>query len=153
MKGGIAWGKLVVLDTGVLVHLSRAGDGVGEWIDATYALSSRSHKPLLPTVVEAEVLAIARYHNWGERRLRQLDRMLGELVRVEMDRRAILESYADLYCVARREGQAIHDPNQNDLWVAATVHATDAVLLTMDSDFGFLHPEHIEVVQIPSQPT
>jgi len=147
----IAWGTLVMLDTGVLVHLAREGDAIGEWVESTYHLSGRGEKVLLATAVEAEIMAIARYGNWGHRRLRELNRMLEELVRVEMDRPAVIEAYAMLYCVARREGQAIHDPNQNDLWIAATAHATGAVLLTQDGDFGFLHPKYIQVECIPTR--
>ncbi|MGD9494887.1 MAG: type II toxin-antitoxin system VapC family toxin [Armatimonadota bacterium] len=152
MSGGLLPGDLALLDTGVLVHLLRPSDPIAQWIESSCALSTRSETPLLATVVEAEVLAIARYNKWGERRLQQLRKLLDELVRVEMDRPQIIDAYAELYCVARSQGQAIHDPNQNDLWIAATARATDSVLLTQDPDFDFLHPAYIRIVKVPLAP-
>lgn len=149
MSGGLRPGDLVLLDTGVLVHLLRPHDPISRWIEATYGLAARAERPLLATVVEAEVLSIARYAGWGDQRIQQLRHALDQLVRVEMDRPPIVEAYAELYCVARRQGRAIHDPNQNDLWIAATARATESVLLTHDADFDFLHPAHIRLERVP----
>jgi len=151
VSGALARGELLLLDTNVLVHWARR-DAIGRWLEAEYRLRSRTERPLLSTVVEAEVRAIAAHAGWGERRLRQLAAVLDEMVRIEIDRPAIIDAYAALYCVAHSQGRAIWQKNQNDLWLAATAHATGAVLVTQDADFDFLHPEHITVESIPQTP-
>jgi len=151
VSGGLARGELLLLDTNVFVHWARRDD-IGVWLDEYYGLAGRAERPLLSTVVEAKVRAIARHANWGERRLRQLAAVFDEMVRVEVDRPPVIEAYAMLYCVARLRGRSIWQKNQNDLWLAATAHATDAVLMTQDADFEFLHPEHIRVERVPQVP-
>ncbi len=151
MSGGLARGELLLLDTNVLVHWARRDD-IGVWLNEQYGLADRAERPLLSTVVEAEVRAIARYANWGQRRMRELAAVFDEMVRVEVDRPPVLEAYAMLYCVAHLEGRALWQKNQNDLWLAATAYATDAILVTQDADFDFLHPEHIRVERVPQTP-
>jgi hypothetical protein len=56
--GGIH--RLVLLDTNILVHIARC-DPVGLWVVENYGLSQRSERPLISTVVEAEIRALAAY--------------------------------------------------------------------------------------------
>lgn len=139
---------LLLLDTNILVQVVRGND-IGVWTEHEYRLTQRSERPLLSTVVEAETRALAVRLNWGEAKLEHLGQLLSEFVRVEIDRPPIIDSYVELYCVAHESGHAIWQKNQNDLWLAATAHATGATLLTMDRDFHFLHPEHIRVEIVP----
>jgi tRNA(fMet)-specific endonuclease VapC len=132
-------GRLVLLDTSVVVHLAR-NDGTGRRIEKDFALTSRVERPLISTVAEGEVLGLARYRNWGQEKVARLQRLLAELVRVEAGMREIVDLYAELYAEGRRNGQSC---GQNDLWIAATAKATDAVLLTSDKDFDWLHNKHI----------
>jgi len=142
--------ELLLLDTNVLIHLARA-DEVGKWVAENYRLEERAERPLLCTVVEAEIRALASYRKWGARKLEELGKLLDECVRVEVDRPAVIDSYVELYSFARSTGRAIWQKNQNDLWLAATARATDAILLTQDADFDFLHPEQIQVELVPSE--
>ncbi len=141
---------LLLLDTNVLIHLARA-DGLGKWVDENYRLKERVERPLLSTVVEAEVRALGAYRGWGARKLRRLTKLLDELVRVEIDRPSVIDSYVELYSFARSSGRASWQKNQNDLWLAATARATGAVLLTQDDDFDFLHPGQIQVERVPTE--
>ncbi len=148
--GGIR--KLVLLDTNVLIHIARV-DSVGTWVVENYSLTERAERPLISTVVEAEVRALAAYQNWGQRKLDRISDIIEECVRVEIDRPPVINAYVELYCVARSRGQANWQKNQNDLWLAATARATDSVLVTQDHDFDFLHPEYLQVGCVPLNPS
>lgn len=132
-------GRLVVLDTSVLVHLAR-NDKTGREIERDFSLTRRPERPLISTVVEGELFGLARYWNWGEEKVARLGELLAELVRVEAGLREIVDNYAELYAEGRRMGQGC---GENDLWIAATAKATGAILLTCDKDFDWLHDRHI----------
>ena len=73
---------LALLDTNVLIHLVR-NDATGQEVEEEYSLATRPERPLLSTVVEAEVKVFAAINEWGDRKLARLDEILAELVRVE----------------------------------------------------------------------
>lgn len=41
--------------------------------------------------------------------------------------------------------------NQNDMWIAATAHAIEAVLVSTDRDFEHLHDAWIDFVYVDQQ--
>ena len=55
----------------------------------------------------------------------------------------VIKMYVELYVAARKRGRMM---SQNDLWIAATAKATDAVLLTVDKDFQWIPQEFLRVV-------
>ena len=96
-------------------------------------------------------LLTARFAGWrllelGAAKLKRLDEILGELVRVDAGHPDIVQGYADLYFADQQGG---HNTGESDLWIAATAKVTGAVLLTADSDFGWLHPGLIRVELVP----
>ena len=135
---------LVLLDTNVLVHLARQ-DATGAWIENRFALAARVDRPLISTIAEGEILGFARQRNWGPEKTTQLERLLGEVVRVDAGLSQVVDAYADLTVLDVHGG---HNTKDNDLWIAATAKATGAVLLTCDHDFDWLNPETITVVWI-----
>ncbi len=142
-------GQLVLLDTDVLIHLAR-NDSDGKALEARYKLSSRTERPLYSTITEGELRAFAKYRNWGPEKLHRLDSILSQLVRTEASLPQVVEAYADLYAAARRGGHP--HQKQNDLWIAATAKAADAVVLTADRDFEWMHPEFVRVIRVlPTQ--
>ncbi len=141
-------GDLALLDTNVLIHLVR-NDATGQVIEEKYSLAARQERPLLSTVVEAEVKVFAAIGGWGDRKLARLDEILAELVRVEAGLPQVVEAYIEIAPVAQRQGQSIATQNQNDLWIAATARAAGAVLYTCDKDFQFLDPDFVRVCYIP----
>ena len=90
--------ELALPDTSVVIHLLRM-DGTGKAIEAAYSLTSRREHPLLSTIVEAEVFAIARYDHerWPARRVDELRRLLRAFVRVDVTYPNIVEAYIELY--------------------------------------------------------
>ena len=136
--------ELCVVDTCVLVHLIRQ-NATGQMIEEQYGLSGRTEKPLLSSIVEGELRALARVWGWGDRKVGALELLLDELVRVDAGLPEVVHQYARLYAECRRAGAL---PGENDLWLAATTRAVGGVLYTCDSDFLWFHPDHIHVCHI-----
>jgi len=140
--------RLAVLDTGVLVHYCRQ-DATSRAIEEQFGILDRGpERHILSSIVEGEILALARHLGWGEDRVKRLQVVLGRLVRIDAGKRAVVDAYVELYCICRRNGQAL---GQNDLWIAATALAAGAELYTCDDDFSFLNPDPITVHYIPEQ--
>jgi predicted nucleic acid-binding protein len=76
----------------------------------------------------------------------RLDEILAELVRVNAGEPEIVRAYAELYFEDRKDG---HNTGDNDLWIAATAKAANAVLLTFDGDCEWMSPNLVHVVRVP----
>ena len=133
----IAPGRLILLDTSVLVHLAR-DDAIGKDIERKYSLTQRPERPLISSITEGEIFALALLWNWRAKKKEILQRLLSELVHVDAGHRDIIRNYADLYYLCKTTGKPC---GENDLWIAATAKATNAVLITCDRDFDPLHGE------------
>jgi tRNA(fMet)-specific endonuclease VapC len=130
----------VLLDTNILVHLARGG-AAAQRLESAYALGSRRTAPFVSAVTVGELLSFARRNAWGEGKREALERLIAQLVVVDIGRRAILHAYAEIDAALTRAGTRMGQ--QNDLWIAATAAATGAVVLTTDRDFDVLHPDHV----------
>lgn len=133
--------RLVLLDTNVLLHLVR-NKAAGKWIERTYELRARPERPLISIVSVGEMLRLGLRagRNWGAARHELLQRLMQELVVVDVEEPGILPLYGRIGAYLDDTGQPIP---QNDVWIAATAAAKDAVVLTTDSDFDRLHPEYV----------
>lgn len=139
---------LIALDTNTLVHWVRQ-DRTGQHLLQQYALDQRTDRPLVSTIVEGEIRGLAMIWKWGAKKLKTLDEILSELVRVDAGLHDIVLAYAELYADDQKGG---HGTGENDLWIAATAKATGAVLLTCDTDFRWLSPKHLRVEIVPPIP-
>lgn len=139
-------GKLIVLDTNVLVDLVRNNER-GQRLNRRFKLTERTERPLFSTVTEGEILGLARLPRWrwGERKLGQLRELLDQLVRVDAGLPEVVTAYAELYAEAHATG---NPTGENDLWIAATAKASGAVLLTCDRDFDWMKPPLVQVVRV-----
>jgi tRNA(fMet)-specific endonuclease VapC len=140
MSSGLPHNQLIILDTNVLLHLAR-GNGTGQAINAKYVLSARPEKPILSTVVEGELRGFAAWRGWGIDRLSKLDGLLNELVRLPSSEPEVVSAYAELFAHQLRKGLKI---GENDLWIAASARAVDAIVLTCDTDFKKLDPQMVK---------
>jgi hypothetical protein len=96
--------------------------------------SSKAKSSVLPTTGSGETKKIQR-----------LRLLLKNLVRVEAGLPEVVECYARLSALARSQGKTM---GQNDLWIAATAQAVNALLLTSDQDFLWLSPEYIQLILV-----
>lgn len=126
---------LVLLDTSLLIHLLRATD-LGARAEREHALRARNERPLISIVTVGECLAFASKRDWGAAKVTKLRELLAQLVIVDIHSNEILDQYATLDAFCESRGRTL---GKNDLWIAATAVATDALLLTSDKDFDPLH--------------
>lgn len=134
-------GALISLDTNVLVHWIRQNP-IGQFLRDEYALEQRIDRPIYSTVVEGELRGLARSWRWGARKMEMLDDILAELVRADAGHPGIVEAYAELYAADKAGGRKT---GENDLWIAATSKAANAVLLTCDQDCLWMSPTLLRV--------
>ena len=83
--------------------------------------------------------------NWGQGKTDALRDLLGNIVVIQLGARGIIESYATVGTYMEGIGRQM---KQNDQWIAATAAATNAILLTTDTDFDELHPDYLERIYI-----
>lgn len=138
---------LITIDTSAVVHWVRQ-DATGQHLLAKYALDRRAERPFLSSVVEGEIYGLAKCWKWGATRMKRLDELLAELVRVDAGHPDIVRAYADLYFEDQTGG---HNTGENDLWIAATAKATGSVLLTCDGGFAWLSPRFLNVEIVPQK--
>lgn len=136
-----------ILDTGMLLGLTRGAQWAKRAFDRL-----RLHDPettvFTSVICHGEMLALAEKCGWGEPKRRELDSVLNRLPRLDVSKRDILKAYAMVD--AWTHGKPVAAPEdappprparsmtQNDLWIAATAHASRAVLVTTDRDFDHL---------------
>ena len=126
---------LYLLDTSILLALIR-GKSLGEHIDKAYNLRTSNFKPLISIVTHGEIKVLAKKYEWGKEKSEKLQLMLDNLNTIDIDF-SIVSDYVELDYYSRKCKPAVR-MGKNDLWIAATAKATDAILLTTDKDFNHL---------------
>ena len=140
----------VLLDTNILLGLARKAP----WAERAYQefdLGNREVVSFTSIVCKGEILAIAEKHGWAQTKRSRLEQILDQFPTVSIDEPPIVYAYALIDAWTR--GAAVDSPSaapplkparpmgKNDLWIAATAHATGAALLSTDKDF-----EHVDGV-------
>lgn len=120
-----------LLDTGVLIIYAR-GKAAAEEMETHFHFIHAPFKPIVSAVTIGEVYAFAQWHEWGPTNLARLERLLLNLVVLDISNPEIVRSYAAIYAACRSNGWTLGD---NDRWIAATAQVTSATLLTTDKDF------------------
>lgn len=73
-----------LLDTNILVHLIR-GKTVGQTIDAHFGLRGSLNRGIISVVTVGEMYSLARNWAWGPNKTTELQRLLGQLVWVDIN--------------------------------------------------------------------
>ena len=136
----MADGGLYLLDTDILFALIRGKD-LGRYIAQTYRLAEVLKRPLISIVSHGEAMAMAERNGWGEKKRGSLKSVLDSMVTMDLNDPAILQGYVavDQANLKFRGGARVL--SNNDMWIAATARAAEAVLLTTDKDFLHLNPD------------
>ena len=109
-------------------------------------------------ICKGEMLALAEKNGWGHKKRTHLEQVLNGVPTLDINRRTILDAYAriDAWTHGRPvASQSIAPPpkpavpmKQNDIWIAATAHASGATLLSTDTDFQHLDGIWFEFIYI-----
>ena len=139
--------KRVLLDTGMLLGLMRQASWALK-ADGDLDLSGPKTLAFTSAVCRGELLALAEKRGWGAGRREQMESVLDRFPTIGIDRPSILSAYALID--AWTHGKMVDSPGgapppkpaasmkQNDLWIAATAHASQAILVSIDKDFNHL---------------
>jgi len=136
--------SVYLLDTNILVHLIR-GKAVGLAIASNFGLRAGLSRCVISVVTVGEMYALARKWAWGSQKVADLQKLLGQVVWVDINHPDILETYGGIEDANGKTGIVM---GKNDVWIAATTRVTKATLLTTDGDFDHLHPTHLTRVRI-----
>ncbi|MGB8479313.1 MAG: type II toxin-antitoxin system VapC family toxin [Acidobacteriaceae bacterium] len=141
---------LYLLDTNILLALIR-GKELGKYITHTYKLAEVLRRPLISIVAYGELMAMAERQNWVEKRRNSLNSMLDSMVTLDLNDPAILEGYVAVDQANMKVQKGARVLSNNDMWIAATTRAANAVLLTTDQDFLHLNPRVCAVEYVDPQ--
>lgn len=146
--------KIFVLDTNILIHYLKNTSLVK---DVQHYLNQyKNYITIISVVTKAELQAIALLKNWGNNRLKALSELLSSIayLDIEYGNEELLNAYASIHAFSQGKtsapngqmlGTSSRNMGKNDLWIAATAHALNAILLTTDGDFDHLHNLYFEV--------
>lgn len=147
--------NLLVFDTNILLHLVRGKQTALTIND--YLQQQKDIQTIISVVSLAEAESVVKQvGNWGNEKIKRLHQLFQQLtiVDIESGNNDLLESYVCIDAFSQGKtpapnGQMLNNSSRNmgknDLWIAATAYALDAILLTTDNDFDHLHNIFFEV--------
>lgn len=138
---------LFLLDTGLILGFVRETSWAIR-VREEYDLGGPETMVVTSVICQGELLALAEKRGWGEAKRIKLARTMNRVPTLDISKQPILNAYAliDAWTHGRSVASPRNTPppkparsmGKNDLWIAATAHASDAVLLTTDTDFDHL---------------
>ena len=146
--------KNLLLDTNILIHLNRGKEVAKKVREFVSTLSEPQVFISVVNIAEAESLVM----QWKmpEEAVKRLRENMNKFVCIDIEQNnpELFDAYVKIDCYSKRkiegpDGNLL--PNgaigmkKNDLWIAATAHALDAVLLTSDGDFDHLDNLYFEL--------
>ncbi len=111
------------------------------YLQATYPLDTLSIVPIISIVSAAELRVLALQNDWGAYKVRMMESLLAYLLVVPIPYKTSVDAYVEIDDHSRRLGVKM---GKNDLWIAATAHAENAVILTTDKDFAHLPQSFVQ---------
>ena len=138
---------LYLLDTSILLHFAR-GRELGRYIRSTFELDSLVFRPLVSIVRHGEIWVLADRNRWDAEKRAECERILQDVITEELGDQNILDAYVELSRVAMEYPGGARKLGDNDMWVAATAKAAQAILLTTDRDFLIFHPDYFTITYI-----
>jgi len=141
------------LDTSILLFYVRDGD-TRQFIEENYAPFDNGNESIISIVSVGEIMVLADVNNWGDRKLKLIQRLIDKLIIVELRYEDIIDKYIEIEKFNRnihpsRKKVGSHiKMGKNDIWIAATAMATDSKLLTSDKGFKHLDGDLFEVIII-----
>jgi tRNA(fMet)-specific endonuclease VapC len=134
--------KRYVLYTSTLLHYIR-GKTQFENIESDLGLLQNDVIPILSSVTIGEIEAFLQRQNWGESRIKRMKTLLSRMFIVDINAKdeKLMQAYATLWNYSKNAlpgkplGKSI-GIGQNDVWIAATALAANAVLVSTDNDFS-----------------
>ena len=150
-----------LLDTGVLLGFLRETDWADR-IQEEFNLDNKATLVFTSVICVGELLALSEKLGWGENRKSRLAEVLAEYSLLDINNQGTLRAYALIDAWTR--GHEVDAPGlvpppkpavtmaQNDLWIAATAHESQSILLSTDKDFAHLQDTWIKFHYVDQRP-
>lgn len=146
--------KNIVLDTNILIHIVR-GKNIAQQV-STYVKTIPDHQLFISVVSIAEAESLVVQRKWAKPKVESLKEQLQKFICIDIENNnsIIMDAYVSIDAFSQGKKTAPDGKNlnnssrnmgKNDLWIAATAHALDAILLTTDGDFDHLHNIYFQV--------
>lgn len=142
-----------LLDTNILVIYSRSSS-IAKQIESDHQIFDGKHNLAISVVTIGEINSLTEQHNFGLRRQNDIKKLLDKVFKIDINVHKIMKAYGkiDAYSQGKFKGKSLgksaRNMGKNDLWIAATAHAFDMVLITTDKDFEHLNESFIKVKYI-----
>ena len=150
--------KRFLLDTGILLGFVRE-EPYASWVSSEFDFKDTETMVFTSIVCRGELLALAEKRGWGQKSRGRLEEILDEFPTININQKRILNSYALID--AWSQGTRLNYPNysfppprpavkmsKNDLWIAATAHVSNSVLLSTDKDFCHLDDKWFKFIYV-----
>lgn len=142
-----------LLDTNVLLHYIR-GKEKFKSIETQVNLLNGQSLPLISSVTIGEIKAFIQRQQWGKSKVERFSNLLDKMfvIDVAAQDEDLMQAYATIWNYSKNTlpeqplGKSIGIP-QNDVWIAATAKAANAIMLTTDGDFDHLDNKYISVLK------
>jgi predicted nucleic acid-binding protein len=135
---------IIVLDTNILVS-AITKPKFESYFEQNYL--AKYDDFVISVVSEGELEAIASKRQWGSKKIATVERVLSSYIiyPIKVDR--VIKSYAEIDTYSQGlllgkplpNGLTARNMGKNDLWIAATTHVLNALLVTTDKDFDHLN--------------
>lgn len=143
-----------LLDTNILVYYITKAAILSDF-EKKYQPFSNKNVALISIVTEAEMKSIAIQRGWGEKKTKQLEKLLGQFLKVPVQSDRQIKVYAEIDAYSKHKdpvrtyptGYSSNTVGKNDLWIAATAHITNSKLVTIDGDFDHLDGVFIDLIK------
>lgn len=133
-----------LLDTNILLVWIRWGV-LAQYLRAQYQLDTINPPPIISVVSEAELRVLALESNWGDFKMRMLEKLVNYLTPVPIPYKGSIDAYIAIDRYSRQHGYTM---GKNDLWIAATAMVEGATILTTGADFDHLPQSMVKHIYI-----
>ena len=147
-----------LLDTGMILGFVREA----VWADrARYELILQNGFIYTSVICQGEILALSKRLQWGRKKRTKLEQILNRIPIHKISDPSIVDAYARISTWTKGmplDGFEADPPKpaitmgQNDLWIAATAHASNTTLVSTDTDFRHLDGVWLKLFYVDQRP-
>lgn len=145
--------KNYLIDTNLIVLCGR-DEKLAKKINAKYPIFSQKRASTISVVSLGELDALNKKHQYGLRRLGEIDTLVKPLLAIDINTKKIIDKYGDIDAYSQGKlksnplGTSARNMGKNDLWIAATASVYDLTLITTDKDFEHLNGVFLDLIYV-----
>jgi len=139
-----------LLDTNILIIYSRESATANQ-VESEYQIFNGNHNLALSVVTLGELDSITKQFKYGDKRKKQLSKLVEQLFVIDINIKGAIERYGDIDAFSQGKllgkplGDSSRNMGKNDLWIAATASFYSMTLITSDKDFQHLQNHYLKL--------